>query len=240
MCHDAVIDLYERHAHDFDRDRRAAPFREQVWLDRFLGEVAAGGAVLDVGCGTAEPIARYIIARGFHVTGVDASNSMIALCRARLPDHEWVVSDMRVLALASRFDGIIAWDSFFHLTMDEQRAMFARFAAHAAPGAALMFTSGPRAGEAIGSYRGEPLYHASLDPAEYQQLLASHGFTLRTWQPEDPECGGHTVWLAFKSSSPRTVTRQSPRRPPSSRRRRTGARSASRRNGRARHPGSDR
>jgi nucleoside-diphosphate-sugar epimerase len=39
-----------------------------------------------------------------------------------------------------------------------------------------MFTSGPAQGEAIGSCGDEPLYHASLNPAEYEQLLARNGF----------------------------------------------------------------
>jgi len=34
-----------------------------------------------------------------------------------------------------------------------------------------MFTSGPEEGEVIGFYCGEPLYHASLDPVEYDKLL---------------------------------------------------------------------
>ena len=53
-----------------------------------------------------------------------------------------------------------------------------------------------REGEAIGTYCGEPLYHASLDASEYEQLLAGHGFTLVAFVDTDPECGGHTVWLA--------------------------------------------
>jgi len=62
--------------------------------------------------------------------------------------------------------------------------------------AALMFTSGPAVGEAIGQWQGEPLYHASLDPAEYRTLLDAHGFRVLHHHPEDPDCGGHTVWLA--------------------------------------------
>jgi hypothetical protein len=42
-----------------------------------------------------------------------------------------MVADMRTLALGQQFDALLAWDSFFHLTRDAQRAMFARFAAHA-------------------------------------------------------------------------------------------------------------
>ena len=143
-----------------------------------------------------EPIARYFIAQGFLVTGVDSSASLIEKCVTRLPIHRWVVSDMRELSLEETFDGIIAWDSFFHLTPDEQRRMFDVFASHATPTATLMFTSGPAAGVAIGNYAGDPLYHASLDPNEYRTLLHTHGFEVRHHVAEDRESGNHTVWLA--------------------------------------------
>ena len=103
---------------------------------------------------------------------------------------------MRHLLLGRRFDGILAWDSFFHLRPDDQRRMFPVFRAHAAPRAALMFTSGPNHGVAIGSYQGEFLYHASLDAAEYRQLLDANGFDVVAHAVEDPSCGGHTIWLA--------------------------------------------
>jgi SAM-dependent methyltransferase len=142
--------------------------------------------VLDLGCGAGEPIARHLIAAGYAVTGVDASPTMIALCRSRWPDGRWVVADIRGLTLGRRFDGILAWDSFFHLRADDQRALFAVFRDHAAPGAALLFTSGPRAGVAMGTWQGEPLYHASLDPDEYRALLAAHGFAVSPPCPRIP------------------------------------------------------
>lgn len=196
MTHDSVITgLYERHAWDYNEDRSRS-LMEKGWLDRFLAFVRPGGTVLDVGCGMAEPIARYIIETGFNVVGVDSSPSLIALCRERFPDAEWIVSDMRQLALGRRFDGILAWDSFFHLRSEDQREMFPRFSDHALPGAPLMFTSGDHEGEAIGSYRGEPLYHASLDRETYGELLSTNGFIVRSHLVNDPDCGGHTVWLA--------------------------------------------
>ena len=190
-----IIGLYERHAHDFDRERGRS-LQEQHWLDRFLSHVPAGGTVLDVGCGSAEPMARYIMERGRRVVGVDSSPTLIALSRERFPDDEWIVMDMRRLDLGRRFDGILAWDSFFHLNMDDQRKMFRRFAAHATPGAPFMFTSGTSEGSVLGEYHGEPLYHASLEPEEYRRLLADNGFSVEAHIVEDPACGNHTVWLA--------------------------------------------
>ena len=164
-----IVSLYERHADQYDRDRSRA-LTEKAWLDHFLALARPGGTILDIGCGMAEPIARYLLEAGFAVVGID------------------------------RFDGLLAWDSFFHLAMADQRAMFPRFAAHALPGAPLLFTSGPSRGEAIGSYCGEPLYHASLDPQEYEALLSANGFSVVAHVAEDAQCGNHTVWLTRKSA----------------------------------------
>lgn len=190
-----IISLYDRLAHEYDRDRGRTLF-EKEWLDRFFRFVPRGGTVLDLGCGMGEPIAQYTLSLGYRIVGCDSSPTMIAMCRARFPDAEWLVADMSELALGRRFDGLIAWDSFFHLSMEHQRTMFARFADHAKAGAPLLFTSGPEAGESIGSYHGEPLYHASLDATEYRRLLERHGFAVQAYDANDADCGGHTVWLA--------------------------------------------
>jgi SAM-dependent methyltransferase len=190
-----IVDLYERHAQAWDRDR-GKDLVERAWLDRFRAAMAPQGSVLDIGCGSGEPIARYFIACRHRVTGVDSSPSLIETCAARFPDQTWIVADMRRLKLGARFGGLVAWDSFFHLPHDDQRAMFPIFGAHAEPGAALMFTSGRDHGEAIGSFHGETLYHASLAPAEYERLLAESGFRVLEHVAEDALCGGHTVWLA--------------------------------------------
>lgn len=188
--------LYERHAVAFDRDR-GNRLVERAWFERFRQVMPQGADVLDLGCGSGEPVARYLIEAGHRVTGIDSSPTLIDLCRARFPDQTWIAGDMRKVSLAPRFGGIVAWNSFFHLTPDDQRAMFTVFRDHAQPGTALMFTSGPAAGEAIGSYQGEALYHASLATAEYGTLLAAHGFSVVQHMIEDQECGGLTVWLAL-------------------------------------------
>ncbi len=193
---DTIIDLYERHADTWLHRRNPAATQEAAWLGRFVAGIAAGGEVLDIGCGTGRPIAHWLARQGFKVTGVDSSAAMLAHARRLQPDQTWVQADMRSLNLRRCFAGLLAWNSFFHLSPDAQRGMFAVFAAHAQPGAMLMFTSGPAEGEAIGDFEGEPLFHASLSPEAYRALLAAHGFEVVAFVPEDPTCGRHTVWLA--------------------------------------------
>lgn len=198
MQADDVISTYERVGEIWARQRNRN-LMEKRWLDRFLAAAPRNdGAcrVLDLGCGSGQPIATYLAERGARLTGVDATQTMTQLYAQNLPKAEVVQADMRAIALEQRFDAILAWNSFFHLSADDQRSMFATFAAHAAPRAALMFTSGHIAGEAIGTVADAPIYHASLDPDDYRQLLDEAGFKVIRYTPEDPDCGAHTVWLA--------------------------------------------
>lgn len=192
---DNITRLYERHAKLWDTSRGKTLF-ERSWLDHFAALIPQGGAILDIGCGSGEPLARHFIESGYAVTGIDSSPSLIEMCRTRFPNADWQVADMRSFSAGESFDGLIAWDSFFHLTFEDQRRMFPLFRAHAKPGTALMFTSGPAHGEAMGVFVGEPLYHSSLSAEEYRALLAEHGFAVIAHKAEDPACGNHTVWLA--------------------------------------------
>ena len=196
---DRIIELYDRTALARDAARGQTLGAERVWMDRLVARIPLNGTILDLGCGTGDPVARALQEQGFRITGVDSSPNLVAIAKGRLPSAEWIVADMRTLDLKRQFDAVLAWHSFFHLTQDDQRRVFQVFAAHTAPGGALMFTSGPRAGPSIGEWQGEPLFHDSLDPAEYRALLATFGFELRQHIAEDPECGGATVWLADKS-----------------------------------------
>lgn len=193
--HERIIGLYEDNAAAWD-EVRAGTRLETEWLDPFLALLPDGAHVLDLGCGSGRPVAAHMISRGFRVTGIDSSPSLIALCRERFPDHEWQVADMRSVDLGRRFDAILAWNSFFHLHFDDQRGMFPRFADHAAPGAVLMFTSGPQHGEAIGEWQGEPLYHASLSQEEYRALLERNRFQVLDFRAGKPFELGTTVWTA--------------------------------------------
>lgn len=191
---DRIAEHYERHAHAFDHARRKA-FVERAWLDRFLLGVARGAPILDLGCGAGEPIARYLHDHGHPITGVDASEKMIALCRTRFPRERWIVGDMRRVAIDQPFGGVILWDSFFHLPAEDQLALLARLAPWLSPGGAMLFNTGPARGTAMGEQFGEEIYHASADPADYRTVFARTGLFEVAHKPEDPGAGGRSVWL---------------------------------------------
>lgn len=194
---EGIRDVYESQAAVYDAQRSRALF-EARWLARFAACLPPGGRVLDLGCGAGEPIARWFIAEGFRVTGVDFADAMLEIARSRWPDGDWRQGDMRNFDLGQTFDGIVAWNSFFHLTPEEQRGCIGRMAAHLKPGASLLMTVGPEAGEVAGTVGDQTVYHASLSPAQYATCLEQNGLRLTGYLAEDPETNKHSVLMARK------------------------------------------
>ncbi len=190
-----VYESYEKIAMWFDEHRSRELF-EKHYLDMAMSYLAPGAKILDLGCGMGEPIAKYFIDNGYQLTGVDGSQKLIELAKARFPKNKFIVGDMRELNLKEKYDCIIAWHSFFHLPQDDQRKMFQTFKNYMNQNGVLLFTSGHSSGEVWGDNGGENLYHASLSIEEYQELLVSYGFELITHTVEDENCGGATVWFA--------------------------------------------
>lgn len=192
-----VYECYEAIVHWFD-NARTKTLMEAEYLNLIVKAIPEGNSVLDLGCGTGEPMAKFFIDKGFKVTGVDGSKKMVELCKQRFPNERWIVSDMREINLNQQFDVVLAWHSFFHLDPDSQRRMFKIFSTHIKPDGILVFTSGEEAGEVWSDNGGQMLYHASLSTKEYEKLLGDNAFRVLLHKVRDPECGEATVWVARK------------------------------------------
>lgn len=188
-----IVGLYDDKAGDWIADRGrtlgrgGSVLNEAAALDRFADALPPGGTVLDVGCGSGWPWGAALLDRGLRVTGLDASPRLIAHATETLPDGEWIVGDMRTFDLGRTFDGVLIWYSLFHLTPEDQRTALGRILSHAGPTTAVLMTAGwGKAGVSVGEWRGEPLYHASLALAAYEEILEQAGFATEPLdQPDD-------------------------------------------------------
>jgi SAM-dependent methyltransferase len=191
-----VAHIYDKIIHWFDTHRTKDLSLEEKYLAIIEPYLPKQGTILDVGCGTAEPLAAYFIEKGHELTGLDASKKMIALCKERYPKQEWILGDMRTLKLDKTFDVVIAWHSFFHLPHEAHADTLKLLASHLKPHGLLIFTTGAEKGELWSENGGEQLFHASLAPIEYEHILLDNHLTVILHDLKDPDCGGATVWIA--------------------------------------------
>ena len=111
-------ETYNRIADDWHKDKR----KNTWWMpgtDKFISFLKAGNTVLDVGCGPGLK-SKYLGDRGFTVTGIDFSDTLIEIARKEVPDAEFFVLDMRdVQSLPGRFDAVFAQASLLHIPKRE-------------------------------------------------------------------------------------------------------------------------
>jgi SAM-dependent methyltransferase len=114
----------------------AFPILERIWL----GALAPGARILDVCCGTGY-LAGLLQARGYRVTGIDASASMIQYARESAPAAEFRVCDVTEFNLPAGFDAAVStFDSLNHiLTLEQLQAAFRNTARALKRGAPFAF-----------------------------------------------------------------------------------------------------
>ncbi len=101
----------------------------------FLTGVAPVGSALDVGCGTGA-LAERLAARGYRVVGIDPSEGMLEIMRARAPAVEAVQGSGSELPFdADRFDLVLTVAALHHIAApDEVRRTLAEMVRVCRPG----------------------------------------------------------------------------------------------------------
>ncbi len=101
-------------------------------------KVIAGGTLLDLGSGAGNN--AFFLKRRFRCTLADVSEPMLALSRARNPDCEHVLGDMRTLRLGRTFDAVLVHDAVTYMTNERDLAAAIETAfVHTRPGGAAIF-----------------------------------------------------------------------------------------------------
>jgi SAM-dependent methyltransferase len=107
-------------------------------LARSLG--LRGDSLLDIACGTGKSFLPFL-ARGFRVTGCDASQAMLAEAARKAPQATLVHADMRELPALGRFDLVTCFDDSLNYLLDEPQlaGAFHSVAANLSPTGIALF-----------------------------------------------------------------------------------------------------
>jgi trans-aconitate methyltransferase len=195
--------------------------RAQGYIDRVLGYVdllvkglQPGVKVLDLGCGTGKPVARYLVEKGFRVTGIDQSKKMLEIARQEVPEAEFIHGDMIDVQLTQGFSAAIAWDSIFHVERKHHSGIFHKLANSLEPGGRLLVSVGGSGAESTAeefaaSYDavaegftsemfGHTFFYSGYEPRVTRSLLEAAGFEIEVWEIDDPSSRGHVAIIAKK------------------------------------------
>lgn len=173
---------YDRVAREFSAARTTLLPQEQHYLEVLLEPLTTSGVILDLGCGTGQPIASTLVFWGNYIVGVDESSAMLARAQEQLPNEEWICARMQEIEFDRLFDAVVCWDSLFHLDRKEHAPVLKKIHRWLRPGGRLLVSSGGQVDEAQHSFTdrmfGQEFFYDSFSPEQMLTLLREIGFDI--------------------------------------------------------------
>ncbi len=119
-------------------------------------------SAIDVGCGSSGRIIDLLLSGGFSVEGLDISMEMIRLAKLRHPHVLFHHADICEWSFPHKYDFISAWDSVWHVPLQQQRGVLTKLCDALTRNGILIYTTGglDRPDHITNPCLGQPLYHA--------------------------------------------------------------------------------
>jgi len=139
-------------------------------------------SILDVGCGTGKPIDVYLSDNKFKVVGIDISNKMIDFAKElNLENTIFINTDFLEYKNDDKFDAIIAFDSIWHIDLDDQLSIYKKCASLLVDDGYLLFTHGIRHETILGKMFSHSFSYSALAKDELKKALMDNNFTIISW-----------------------------------------------------------
>jgi SAM-dependent methyltransferase len=179
-----------------------AETKYQSLLGDLCRRVPVGGRVLDVGCGSGEPVARTLTAAGYRVTGIDISEVQVRRARERVPQADFIHADATAASFEdASFDAVVSLFALIHIPQAEQPPLLRKISGWLRPGGCFVATTGH--GEWTGTEEdwlggGTPMWWSHADAATNRKWIEQAGLTVEREEFVPEGDGGHALFWASR------------------------------------------
>ncbi|GMQ49577.1 hypothetical protein VB10N_45760 [Vibrio sp. 10N] len=191
QAYDTITHMWQ--SDDFNRENGIAAHKRAL-------EFANGkGRALDIGCGCTGRFIELLKSNGFELEGLDISTKMIALAKERHPDVTFYHQDVCEGKLPTTYDFITAWDSIWHIPLEQQVPVLTKIVESLNAGGVFIFSFGGtnEPGEHTDDFMGPEVYYSSLGTNEFLKLFMELGCIIRHLEfDQHPEL--HTYLIVEK------------------------------------------
>jgi trans-aconitate methyltransferase len=161
------------------------------------------GKALDVGCGCTGRFIDLLLTAGYVPEGVDVSQKVIELARQKHPKIPFHHVDICQWSPPGKYDFITAWDSIWHIPLNEQTHVISKLVSCLNDKGILIFSFGgtDEQGEHTDDAMGPLVYYSTLGTNQFMQLLIEQGcMTMHLEYDHYPEV--HKYCIAQKGATP--------------------------------------
>ena len=167
-----VAEGYDQAAEAYARLEHDTTWPRTRWLAKLLERLQTGAHVLDLGCGSGDPV-DIAIAQQHAVTGVDISLAQIQRARQNVPTGTFLHADLAAVTFPSAtFDAVVSFYTLEHLPREEHAAIVQRINDWLKPGGFLLLaTEANETPGVVSTWLGVPMFFSSYDANTVLRLV---------------------------------------------------------------------
>ena len=155
-------------------------------------------SILDIGCGTGIPLTKSLVSPINDITGLDISFKMLDKAKVNVSNARFILGNILDVRIERRFDGIFAWDSLFHIPLNNQADVVIKVINLLNIDGIFLFTAGGKHSELISKMFNEEFYYSSLSSKEYENIITNNGCELVLNEIDDNSSKKHRVIICKK------------------------------------------
>jgi cyclopropane fatty-acyl-phospholipid synthase-like methyltransferase len=172
-----VKDGYDRVAENYLAQRDE--FKNFPYLEKLESLLPHNSKILDIGCGAGVPIDKYLIEKGYTVTGIDISKKQIELAKKNVPQAIYAVKDMSKLQNGEyQVDAILSFYAIFHTSRETHPELFKKFNSFLNPGGSILVTMGASEWEGEENFHGVNMYWSHYGSEKNKEIISKAGFQI--------------------------------------------------------------
>lgn len=145
--------------------------------ERAIAFTAQRGPALDVGCGCTGRFFELLSNHGFTPEGIDVSAEMLRLSKTHYPHITTYHADICTWQPPKRYDFITAWDSIWHIPLEQQVPVLTKLLDHLNPGGVFIFSAGGTddENEHVDNFMGPEVYYSSIGIPGFLEVITATG-----------------------------------------------------------------
>lgn len=172
-----IEESYDRIGEKYHSFRDTEKFNRE--LERFVELLPESGQVLDAGCGIGKPASKFLVEKGFKVTGVDVSKKMIEQAEVNVPEARFYQKNILTLDFPENsFDGLICVYTLWHIPRDYHSLIIQNFYRMLKDDGILVLNTGIYESEGMSQFFGEPMLWSTNDPKKTLESIKENGFII--------------------------------------------------------------
>ncbi len=170
-------------------------------LARFSRFLPKGSRVLDLGCGAGVPVTKFLINKGYKVTGIDFAEGMLKLARKNVRNARFIKMDITRMRFPSNFfDGAVSFYAIIHIPREKHSKIYRSLHKILKPNGVMMLNaSGTNTWEeTVRNYLGVPMFWSFYNPKRTAKMIKNSGFEI-LWSKILKIGGERQFWVLAKN-----------------------------------------